>query len=120
MDVDLSCDTTDSLVMEMVGCQYFSQQFGTNLAQVYWTDNGDSTPKRINPDGTGKRTIASGEIFHLVSLWTPFLKVYWTDYTSKVIRWADLDGSNAADLLTTTNIPTAMDIDVQAEKNILV
>jgi hypothetical protein len=89
----------------------------SSLSRVYWTENGSSTLKRSQPDGSNIETIASGESYPIGIALDPISqKVYWSNYTSNTIRYADLDGSNPSDLLTTGDFPAAMDIDTDTGK----
>jgi len=110
-----------------------------SAGQMYWTDYGTAAPgsdtqfiSRGNMDGSGTVThlVTSGDVdggLHVpagIALDVDGGKMYWTDYGTKKIQRANLDGSNVEDLVTGLSRPNGIALDTAngrfywAEQNI--
>jgi Low-density lipoprotein receptor repeat class B len=77
--------------------------------KVYWTETGFGV-RRVNMDGTGMQTIASGNGFaSAIAVDALGRKVYWSD--NGTIFRANLDGSSRQPLLSASALGVAVDPD---------
>ncbi len=67
--------------------------------KVYWVNGAGNDLKSVNLDGTGYVEIMTTLNFP-VALQATSQHLYWTDFNTKKIRRADLNGGNAVDLIT--------------------
>jgi Low-density lipoprotein receptor repeat class B len=87
---------------------------------VYWVD-GQSQLGTVNLDGTGFQVLLNNLGGPMSVDVDPFgQKVYWTEYNTRKIRRANLDGSNVQDVVTnflgTYTAPRGISLDLTNSK----
>ena len=79
--------------------------------KIYWIE-GEQKIQRGNPDGTNVETIVAGKGITDFVLDINNDKIYWVDYRTNKIRRANLNGTNAEDLITDLSSPRGMALDL--------
>lgn len=88
-------------------------EFDPVSQKLYFSDVGNHTIKRMNPDGTGVQTLLSSLSSPIgVELDLTNGKMYWSDSLDTTIRRANLDGTDVETILTAGTLGDVYHFDV--------
>jgi|GEM_PF-2115114 len=88
----------------------------TLTASMLWTDMAAGSVQRANLDGSEIEGLVVSSLAapNYIALDPVARKVYWTDDNASAIRRANLDGSEIENLISSTNIPSGLSLDLVA------
>jgi hypothetical protein len=89
-------------------------------SSIYWLEHGSDTVNRANADGSGAEELheidSLSSYVRSIALDAPGDKLYFSDDSRQRVEWANLDGSDAATLLSDLDKPVGIATDLVARK----